>query len=226
MRRFKKSTISGKKPYEIVHSHDVSNPKKTDSNIITFAVIDPGSVNCGLYIADYDVSNDILNPRLVQRLQFKVKGKSEDINIQYRNSVIILENYDNYFLECHYIVIETQIGFAFNNVKMGAHLRSYFMTKFRNKGNCAFIIEINSSDKIRMLGCDLKEKKDYKKWSVTKALELLKDKYERNETCIKELESKGKKDDKADVICIGEVFKRYLKNSMGEEALFRIPLPN
>lgn len=221
-----KSSVGAKKPFEIYNVHERDNPKASSSGNITFAVIDPGCVNCGLFICKYNIKEDQIIPLILKRLQFKDKGKSKEGSIeQYRQCIIRLNDYEEYFLKCQYIVIESQIGFAFNNVKIAMFIMGYFMTKYQNKGKYPFIVELNSSDKIRVLGCELKEKSDYKKWSVGEATRLLTEVYETDDDCISSITSKGKKDDKADTVCMAEIYKRYLKNAMTKDPIFLIPLP-
>lgn len=226
-RKFKKSGVNKPKdPFLIYNSNDnkILKSYKDNQEIINCCVIDPGSVNCGLFIFSFNISNNKIYPLLTKNLEFKKKGK-DHTNPHFSTSIKLLDELENVFLECHYVIIESQIGFAYNNTRIAQHLISYFMTKFRNRGKNLVVIEMNSSDKIRMLGCDLKEKKDYKKWSVEKAREFINNEFMENKEFKESYENGKKKDDKADAICIGYVFIRYLKNNLNEEPIYKIPLP-
>jgi hypothetical protein len=230
IRRNKNKTDAPKPPFSIYYPHNNKNPTKyineEGKEEIICLVIDPGSVNCGFFFFSYIPKDDMINPLSVKRLEFREKGITEE-NMHFTESIKIFDTLSVYIEKCHYIIIESQIGFAYNNIRISQHFISYFMTRYRNIGNMPLVIELNSKDKIRLLGCTDKKKIDYKKWSEGKALELLNNdkQFLKNEECMNSYIEKGKKDDKADSICLGYVFKKYLKDNISGEGFFKINLP-
>jgi hypothetical protein len=226
-KRSKDKVDAPKPPFSVYYSHTNPHPKKyigqEGKEEINCLVIDPGSVNCGFFMFSFTPDGKKIFPLSVKRLQFREKGVRDE-NMHFTESIKIFDGLSQYIEKCHYIIIESQIGFAYNNIRISQHFISYFMTRYKDKGNFPLIVELNSKDKIRLLGCKERKKDDYKKWSVERASKFLKEEFIFNQECIDAFEE-GKQDDKADSICMGFVFTKYLNDNITGEKFFKINLP-
>ena len=210
------TNYNSKPPYIIYNPHScdapVIDPEQKDK--ITITTIDPGRINCGIYVGNYYKDEDKYWSKYLARLNFVT---SEEDKAHYVESVKVLDKLEedySYFSQSHYIVIESQMAISYENTRMGQHLISYFITKFRNKGNCPLVVEINSKIKTKLLGCpDKLSKYQYKKWCREKALNLLETKGindENKNKFIDLINSNKKSDDMGDVICYFEAWSKIM----------------
>jgi len=197
--RTNKNISSANKPYQIYNPHTHNGPIVRNDNIIIVS-IDPGIVNCGIYVGYYNEKTKETCSLYMARLTF---NKSNNHYIESLNQLKQLEEENNYFSSAHFILVESQMSISYNNTRMGQHLITLLCTMLKDKGNRPLILEYNSQVKTKLLECPKKMKKpDYKKWCKEKAKELLatnKDKeYEQN--FINNL-TIGKGDDMGDAVC-------------------------
>lgn len=216
-----------KPPYIIYNPHEGPAPLNSpnEKEKITITTIDPGRVNCGIYIGNYYLDEKKYWSKYLARLNFV---KTEEEKCQYAESVKILDKLEedySYFSQSHYIIIESQMAISYENTRMGQHLISYFLTKFKDTGKRPLIIEINSKIKTKLLGCPEKlTKYKYKKWCREKALELLKEKSleQDNKNKFIDLINKNKKsDDMGDVICYFEAWTKIMEGELNQ-----VPMPS
>lgn len=199
--RFNKNNPVGysKPPFASFNPHDLDAPVMRNENMIMVS-IDPGIVNCGIYVACYNTVTKEYKSLYLSRLEFN-RGENH-----YINSMKILdqlEEKEKYFSSAHYIIIESQMAVSYDNTRMAQHLITYFTTKLRNKGNRPLVIEFNSQSKTRLLGCPKGMKKpDYKKWCRDKAITILKERENESEVkFIKCIQNARKSDDMGDAVC-------------------------
>ncbi len=138
----------------------------------------------------------------------------------YHNMTDLLDEYVGYWDQCDAFVIEKQMSFGKRHntmaLKLGQHCWSYFSFKY---GRFKEIIEFPAYHKTQILGAkkiqtimkkgNVKytsiDKPARKKWSVEKAMSILKERKDFN--TISELTSAKKRDDLADVLCQLQAFK-------------------
>lgn len=149
-----------------------------------------------------------------------VKGKSLDPET-FHNMTDLLDNYSYYWDRCSIFVIEQQMQFGkLRNpkaIKLGHHCQSYFIFKY---SRFKHVIEFPAYHKTQVLGCQkikgkttkkgetrwkAVDKPQRKKWSVTKATEILENRGEIE--TINNLKTKTKKDDLADTLTQLQAFK-------------------
>ncbi len=188
-----------KPPFNAFNPHDYESPVLRNENMIITS-IDPGIVNCGIYINCINTKTNAKKSLYLARLEF---NKSTDHYTESIRKFQELEEKHSYFSSSHYIVIESQMAISYHNTRMGQHLLTFFMTMLKNSGNRPIIIEFNSQSKTRLLGCPKGLKKpEYKVWCKEKAVELLKSRENDSEDkFINCLEKSKKKDDMGDAIC-------------------------
>lgn len=218
--RFNKNNPVGysKPPFASFNPHDLDAPVMRNENMIMVS-IDPGIVNCGIYVACYNTETKQYKSLYLSRLEF---NRGENHYISSMKILDQLEEREKYFSSAHYIIIESQMAVSYDNTRMAQHLITYFSTKFKDKGNRPIIIEFNSQSKTRLLECPKGMKKhQYKKWCKDKAIEILKSRNSKSEDkFIKILEITKKADDMGDSICQCHAWKMV----MDGEAI-KVPKP-
>jgi len=144
----------------------------------------------------------------------------------YHNMTDLLDQYVDYWDQCDAFVIEKQMSFGKRHntmaLKLGQHCWSYFSFKYSRSKE---IVEFPAYHKTQILGAKKLEKNNKKgnikytsidkparkKWSVEKAMDILKS---RNDfDTIKNLTSARKRDDLADVLCQLQAFKILTYNN-------------
>lgn len=138
----------------------------------------------------------------------------------FHNMMDLLDEYRDYWDKCSIFVMEQQMSFGKKHntmaLKLGQNCFSYFVFKY---GRFKTMIEFPSYYKTQILGAEKQEKilksgkisykavdkAVRKKWSVIKASEILTDRDDAD--TLRELNSKKKKDDLADVLCQLQAFK-------------------
>jgi len=201
-----------KKPYSEINPHSVEAPVMRNKNIIITS-IDPGIVNCGIYVSAYNTENNTHKSIYLQKLVFNT---SDNHYLDSFKQLEDLEEKFNLFSKSHYIVIESQMTVNYDLVRMGQHLISYFLTRLKDRGNRPLLIEINSQAKTKLLKCPVRGNKyEYKKWCIQKAIDFLKerDNFEEEKNYLFALENKGKKDDMSDAVC---QYYAFLEILLGE----------
>jgi len=216
----------GKPPFASFNPHTRDAPVLRNDNMIIVS-IDPGIVNCGVYVNCINTKTNTETSIYMARLEF---NKEDNHYVASINILDQLEETEKYFSSAHYIVIESQMAISYDNTRMAQHLITYFMTKLKDQGNRPLIIEFNSQSKTRLLDCPKGMKKpQYKKWCQEKAISLLKDRNNpREEKFITCLEIVKKGDDMGDAVC---QMYAWMKVMRGEsifvpKPITRTPLPS
>lgn len=195
--------------YSIFNPHDMIAPvypKK--EKWIQVCSIDPGIKNFALRVerwhpngktemidfshTDFTLPND------------KIISKIGEENFYYINAINLIEEMCIESLQdCQYICIESQLSFAYDNVRISSHIICALCTFLRNKGNRPLILEIDPKLKSRLLGApSMKNKNDLKKWSVNKACEFFAEEGDIiSLEFMKELGKSRKADDIGDAKC-------------------------
>lgn len=213
-----KSITKSKAPYSELNPHTVEAPVMRNKNIIITS-IDPGIVNCGVYVCAYNTETKKHHSIYLQRLVF---NKGDNHYLDSLSQFEELEEKYNLFSKSHYIVIESQMTVNYDLVRMGQHFISYFMTRLKDRGNRPLIIEINNQAKTKLLECPVRGNKyEYKKWCIQKAIEFLnsRDNFEVEKNYLFSLESKGKRDDISDAICQYYAFLKILEDEYNRPTL-------
>lgn len=215
----------GKPPFASFNPHLKEAPVMRNKNMIIVS-IDPGIVNCGVYINCLNTETGKETSIYMARLEF---NKGENHYVSSLKILNELEETEKYFSSAHYIVIESQMAVSYDNTRMAQHLITYFMTKLKDKGNRPLIIEFNSQSKTRLLDCPKGMKKpQYKKWCQEKAISFLEDrkspKEEKFITCLKVVK---KGDDMGDAVCQMYAWMKVMRGEsiVVPKPVLRTPLP-
>lgn len=203
-------------PFRLFYPHSKYEPSKPLNmrEYIQFISIDPAQKNCAIsferrYANGWIVILDMFKFAPTQEENYTEDEVSFTVENTMNNIVNKLKEYEKHFKETHYVIIERQMVENYKSTRVMNYLVSYFVQKLKKFGNNAWIIEIDSKMKGRMLKSPSNiNKRGLKAWSVEKAIELLKIRKDKN--AIEIIESEKKKDDLADVICQVEAFCIYM----------------
>lgn len=213
-----KSAPKNNKGYSELNPHSLEAPVMRNKNIIVTS-IDPGIVNCGIYVCAYNTETKNHRSIYLERLVF---NEGDNHYIDCFKKFEELEEEHNLFSRSHYIVVESQMTVNYDLVRMGQHMISYFLTRIKDRGNRPLLIEINSQSKTKLLECPVRGNKyEYKKWCIEKAISYLKerDNFEGEKNYLFRLESKGKRDDMSDAICQYYAFLKILEGEYDRPTL-------
>lgn len=95
-------------------------------------------------------------------------------NFYYINAVNIISKYcDEFLKDCHYIIIESQLSFNYDMVRLSSHIIAIMCTLLKDKGNKPLIIEMDPKLKSRLLGAPPLKCDKVKIWCSKKAREKL-----------------------------------------------------
>jgi len=188
-----------KPPFSCFNPHTLQAPVRRNENLIITS-IDPGIVNCGLYVNCINMESGEERSLYLSKLEF---NKGENHYVESINILDRIERENKFFSSSHYIVIESQMAVSYDNTRMAQHLITYFVSKFKDMGNRPLIMEFNSQSKTRLLQCPKGMKKpEYKKWCREKAISLLEERgQEREKKFIKYIKDSKKSDDMGDAVC-------------------------
>lgn len=225
--RYSKMNPTGfsKPPFAAFNPHIKEAPVMRNENMIITS-IDPGIVNCGIYVNCIDTKSKKQTSIFLGKLEF---NDGDNHYITSINKLDKLEEEQKFFSSSHYIVIESQMAVSYDNTRMAQHLITYFMTKLKDKGNRPLIIEFNSQSKTRLLDCPKGMKKpQYKKWCREKAISSLEErkspKEEKFITCLKVVK---KGDDMGDAVCQMYAWMKVMRGEsiVVPKPVLRTPLP-
>ena len=192
--RYSKKNPTGaiKPPFASFNPHSKESPVQRSEEIIITS-IDPGIVNCGIYVCCFNPETGTQRSLYLGKLEF---NDGDNHYITSAEKLDKIEENKNLFSSSHYIIIESQMAVSYDNTRMAQHLITYFTTKLKDKGNRPLVIEFNSQSKTRLLECPKGLKKhQYKKWCKEKAVELLKERNSDKEEKYIEIIQKTKKAD-------------------------------
>lgn len=194
--------------YIIDYFHDQDRtPDHWKEDYHQFGSFDPGVANFGVRIERrYHTGTEKgkIIPILYEKLKLQnTEDKSQ--RILYSSLTKYLDNNFSKLEDCHIFVIERQMDFNYQSVRVQQHLTTYLMTKFKDSRLLPMLVEIDSKAKGHNLGSPKGiDTRTFKIWCQQKALELLK---MRNDIeSYEKLKAEKKKDDLADVVCQIEAF--------------------
>jgi len=216
VRRFNRQPTDLPKPYLIFNPHSLEPLIPTEDGTLNGIFIDPGIKNFAIRIVNYDpttyncttiTQNKIDLTTYSSQLNYVCKNiVSEDneykSDTEYFNNLSkFLKEIEHLLVPAHYIVIESQVSWNYDMVRLSQHLITYLMTSLKDVGNRPLIIELSSKVKTRKLGAVGKmDKRQTKQWCIKKAKEIMTDRNDR--VMLDILNKKGKCDDHSDVICM------------------------
>ena len=204
-RRLHKLTEEKHNPWVIFNPHTLS-PLLPMHDSMTICTIDPGIKNCAIRIAKR--TGDQVSTILQDKVEFK----------SYTDTITYFGSIKDHLLNCHYIIVESQLRVNYDLIRMGQHIQSTLMVLVQNQGLRPLIIEVDPKLKSSYLGAPkFKSKKDLKKWASQMAISILESRSDSG--TLKIITGAKKQDDHGDVICMEMMFWSILASGS-------IPIPN
>lgn len=200
---FRKSVNKSQKPSSSLIVRHVglvfSEPQRETGLYLRFLSIDPGTKNFAMRIETRYLQGGPIISEVMAKLDFSLENLEEDVSKSslYNSVITFLNNYVDWFPTVHVVIIERQLPENYKMVRMSQHIITYCLMRIGH----AHILEISPTLKTKALEAPPKlDKREVKKWSVDKALELLYKRGDFKTIRILEEVAKSKKDDLADTI--------------------------
>lgn len=205
--KINKSEKPDKTPYSIYYPHslDVSNRKWTQ-DYIQVVSMDPATKNFALRIEKRYFDGRIL-PVVFDKVSLKpvlVDTNESQVVTTYESLTDFLNKYYQYYLDCHFIIIERQLPQNYRATRIAQHTISYFSIMLHDKPLLPSIIELDPKIKGKVLGAPKNiGDKQLKTWAIMKARELLTMRQDEFSIGVLNYFSK-KQDDLSDTVCQAE----------------------
>jgi hypothetical protein len=234
-------TSAAKPPYVVFNPHAPMEGGKTpplssafltplSPKWIQVAAIDPAVKNCAIRVERRTFENDQDQTKptkcetiLLKRIDFLTPPSDEsslatksvsgsEYGCQYMYMIEYMAKYADYFASCHYILIESQMAINTEMMRMSQGIITAIAFIVRNRGLRPLIIEIDPKLKSSTFGAPRMDKPTLKRWTETKAIEIL---TENNETEIANYIREAKKaDDLGDVVCYTTAWFKILNEGV------------
>jgi hypothetical protein len=224
----KESLVGNDDKYAVHNPHSLP-PILLEKNVVYAAFIDPGIKTCAVRITRYNFDTGSIKTVLFKLFDFRVKLQDEKPFTTagtscYTACLEELDRHEEYFLRCHYIIIEYQGNWAsLSTIRITHELVTYFLYTLKDVGNRPLIIEADPKLKSIHFGLRRMKKPDLKKTCLDIAIDILKDRGDNENAEV--LEGRGKKDDLGDTVCYDEWFWSLLQDIREREKLGLYLLP-
>lgn len=209
-----KSEQSDKGPFTLYYPH-TKKEKEKERNYIQFFSIDPAKCNYCIRIERrYNCGKIIPIAFDKTSVEHSITKDYNGVNITmsktYENIDSFLEKYSEFFIDCHYFIIERQLPINYKSTRIAQHTISYLCDKTKDMPLLPEIIEICP----RLKGKQLKVPKNInetalKAWTVSMARRILKLREDDFSIGVMDYCSK-KQDDFADTVCQIEAFCMFV----------------
>lgn len=201
--KISKTESPDKTPYTVYYPHTiVSTERKWTQSYYQVVSIDPARKNYALRI-ERRYHNGWITPVVFDKVSIESIQQEGDTIIcnTYQVLTEFLSRYEQFYDECHFIMIERQLPQNYKATRIAQHSISYFSIRLHNKPLLPSIVEVDPKLKGKVLGAPKGiNDKQLKKWAVEKARELLN--IRKDEFSLQVLDHFGnKQDDLSDTIC-------------------------
>lgn len=201
--KISKSECPDKTPYTVYYPHEIpSTEKKWDQGYYQVVSIDPARKNYALRI-ERRYHNGWITPLVFDKVSiesFREEGNTM-ICDTYQVLTKFLSKYQQYYNDCHFVIIERQLPQNYKATRIAQHSISYFSICLYNKPLLPSIIEVDPKLKGKMLGAPKGiGDKQLKSWAIDKARELLT--IRKDNFSLEVLDHfRNKQDDLSDTVC-------------------------
>lgn len=174
--KINKSESPDKTPYTIYYPHTTpSTERKWTQPYYQVVSIDPARKNYALRI-ERRYHNGWITPVVFDKTAIESIQQEGDTTIcnTYQMLTAFLSKYEQFYDDCHFIVIERQLPQNYKATRIAQHSISYFSIRLHNRPLLPSIVEVDPKLKGRILGAPKGiNDKQLKSWAVEKARELL-----------------------------------------------------
>ena len=174
--KINKTESVDKTPYTVYYPHSISYlERKWTQPWYQIVSIDPAQKNYALRI-ERRYNNGWITPIVFDKVA--VASVIEDKNVTICNTYEVLteflDRYQEFYKDCHFVVIERQLPQNYKATRIAQHSISYFSLRLHNMPLLPSIVEIDAKIKGKILGAPKGiNDKQLKTWAVQKARELL-----------------------------------------------------
>lgn len=201
--KISKSEGPDKTPYTVYYPHRLpASDRNWNQEYYQLASIDPGRKNYALRI-ERRYHNGWITPVVFDKVAIESFQEQDGVIIchTYRVLTDFLAQYDQFFLDCHFIIIERQLPQNYKATRIAQHTISYFNLLLRNRPLLPAIIEVDPKLKGKRLGAPKGlSDKQLKTWAVEKARELLTIRLDQFSLDVLD-RFRNKQDDLSDTVC-------------------------
>lgn len=146
--------------YTIYKAHS-DNSEAKEKNYIRITSIDPGGVNLAFSIIKFFPDGKIKTQKVIrENVLLKDKETLDSLFYRYDQVNNLFDEYLNYLINSHYILVESQMTRNPQMVRMMQHIITYMMIKTKDKGVLPVIIEICPKLKTQCFNGPIGRRKD------------------------------------------------------------------
>ena len=204
--KINKSESPDKTPYTVYYPHTIpSNERKWTQPYYQVVSIDPATKNYALRI-ERRYHNGWITPVVFDKVSIGSIVQEGDTTIcnTYQVLTQFLSKYEQFYDECHFIIIERQLPQNYKATRIAQHSITYFSMRLHNRPLLPSIVEVDPQLKGKALGAPKGiNPQQLKSWAVEKARELLT--IRKDDFSLQVLDYfRNKQDDLSDTVCQAE----------------------
>ena len=201
--KINKTESPDKTPYTVYYPHTVHvTERKWTQPWYQVVSIDPARKNYALRI-ERRYHNGWITPVVFDKVSIESIQEEGTTLICHTYQVLtdFLNKYEQFYDECHFIIIERQLPQNYKATRIAQHSISYFSIRLHNKPLLASIVEIDPRLKGKVLGAPKGiNDKQLKSWAIEEARKLLTIRGDEFSLSILDF-FRNKQDDLSDTVC-------------------------
>lgn len=201
--KISKSESPDKTPYTVYYPHTTAvTERKWIQPYYQVISIDPARKNYAMRI-ERRYHNGWITPIVFDKVSIEAIDEVEGITIYntYQVLTAFLEKYQQFYDDCHFIIIERQLPQNYRATRIAQHSISYFSIRLHNRPLLASIVEVDPKLKGKVLGAPKGiNDKQLKAWAIEKARNLLIVRLDHFSIQVLDC-FRNKQDDLSDTIC-------------------------
>lgn len=177
--RINKTEAPDKTPYTIYYPHiKPVTERNWTQGYYQVASIDPARKNYAIRVErryeDGRIEPIVFDKFSIESIRFEGPNNEIMINDAFQVLTRNLRQYDTYFNQCHFIIIERQLPQNYKATRIAQHSISYFSLLLQDNPLLPAIVEVDPKLKGKMLGAPRGiTDKQLKSWAIEKGRELL-----------------------------------------------------
>lgn len=203
--KISKAEEPDKTPYTVYYPHTRPHTdRQWTQEYLQLISIDPGRKNYAFRI-ERRYHNGWITPVAFAKGDMPISTVEGDTTTTtiYQALTAFLNQYQQFYQDCHYIIIERQLPQNYKATRIAQHTISYFSLRLENAPLLPAIIEVSPQLKGKILGAPRGlPNKELKKWAVDTAHALLRTR--KDDFSLRVLTGVSKKDDLSDTVCQAE----------------------
>ncbi|CAH6420830.1 Hypothetical protein HVR_LOCUS1301 [uncultured virus] len=201
--KISKTESPDKTPYTVYYPHNIPvTERRWIQPYYQVISIDPARKNYAFRI-ERRYHNGWITPVVFDKVAVEAFEQTGNvlINNTYQMLTAFLNKYEQYYNDCHFVIIERQLPQNYKATRIAQHSISYFSIKLQDRPLLPSIIEIDPKLKGKVLGAPKGiNDKQLKTWAVEKARYLLT--MRLDDFSLKVLDHfRNKQDDLSDTVC-------------------------